>query len=281
MDPTNIPSPEFTSVMSNFIDNVQNTFPEYTSIIQKWCTDMSKLWVFCKKKYIPNKGNILSKNVDIFDEHSTHDTEFLPHIHFKNLWQYDGITEHTKDAIWGYLRLTLVSIDDTQIDLDECLVQVQELFSKQSTVPIEPVPSEVDTVPEPPTDIGELDNLFGGVLGTIAKDLATDMLNNPEYNCTDAGSVQEAMSNLFSNPSKIATIFKKVSDKLDQKMSSGEIDNSDILRETNSLFTKMQGMPGLKDSNIFKDISKHLDPVDKTSRGKENIKDRLRKKAKK
>lgn len=133
---------------------------------------------------------------------------------------------------------------------------------------------------DPSTDIGELDNLFGGVLGNIAKDLATDMLNNPEYNCTNAGSVQEAMSNLFSNPSKIASIFKTVSDKLDQKMSSGEIDSSDILRETNSLFTKMQGMPGLKDSNIFKDISKHLD-VDRNYRGKENIKERLRKKAKK
>lgn len=37
----------------------------------------------------------------MFKEDSTIDTEFLPHIYFKNLWQFD-ITQKTRDVIWKY-----------------------------------------------------------------------------------------------------------------------------------------------------------------------------------
>ena len=36
----------------------------------------------------------------------------MPHIHFKNLWQFE-ITEKTRETIWKYLQLILFSIIGT------------------------------------------------------------------------------------------------------------------------------------------------------------------------
>ena len=95
-------NPEFQKVMSSFILDLKTTFPEYTSILDKWCNDMDTLFVFCKKKYPKCHKDILNKNVNIFMESSKIDTEFLPHIHFKNLWQYEDLSVSNKEVIFRY-----------------------------------------------------------------------------------------------------------------------------------------------------------------------------------
>ena len=282
---------EFVTVINNFISNISNTFPEYLSIIHKWCGDMNKLWVFCKKKYPPKRAYILSKNVYMFDELSEVDTEFLPHIHFKNIWQYEGISESTKDAIWGYLKLTLLSVDTDQIDLDEVFNQVQELFkysseqSEHEVVNTDPEDDSLhaDTPLEMPTP---LDGMFGGVLGDIAKDLAEDMMSNPDFSMDGISSVEDAMKNIFSNPSRMTQLFKTVSEKLDNKLTSGEVSNSDIMRETTNLMSKLKDMPGIPEgmSGLFGksgDTPSDSGVRNRPTTTKEQIKERLRKKVKK
>lgn len=285
------PTPEFIKVMTNFTENVQNTFPEYTSIITKWCSNMDTLWVFCKKKYIPLSEDILSKNVTIFEEVSTTDTEFLPHIHFKHLWADEGISDSTKDAIWGYLRLTLLAVDTTQIDLDECIQQVQELFKSQ-TLEDDLVTSSVQSESSTNKPINDFDipdpesipPIFNGVLGSIAKDLAQDMLSDNEYLGSGDSNIEDTMKRLFSNPTALTSMFKKVSDKLDQKVSSGELSNTDIMRETSTLLSQMKNIPGLnKFGDMFSSMGESTGTRSTESRGlsktkTDMIKDRLRKK---
>lgn len=285
------PTPEFIKVMTNFTENVQNTFPEYTSIITKWCSNMDTLWVFCKKKYIPLSEDILSKNVTIFEEVSTTDTEFLPHIHFKHLWADEGISDSTKDAIWGYLRLTLLAVDTTQIDLDECIQQVQELFKSQ-TLEDDSATSSVQSESSTNKPINDFDipdpesipPIFNGVLGSIAKDLAQDMLSDNEYLGSGDSNIEDTMKRLFSNPTALTSMFKKVSDKLDQKVSSGELSNTDIMRETSTLLSQMKNIPGLnKFGDMFSSMGESTGTRSTESRGlsktkTDMIKDRLRKK---
>jgi len=293
MSSIDLPTPEFIKVMTNFTENVQNTFPEYTSIINKWCSDMNNLWVFCKKKYIPLSEDILSKNVTIFEEDSKTDTEFLPHIHFKHLWGDEGLSESTKDAIWGYLRLTLLAVDTTQIDLDECIQQVQELFKLQTldddsdTSSAQTESSSNKPVNDIDSDIPEPDAIppiFNGVLGSIAKDLAQDMLSDNEYLSSGDSNIEDTMKRLFANPTALTSMFKKVSDKLDQKVSSGELSNTDIMRETSTLLSQMKNIPGLnKFGDMFSSMSESAGARSTESRGvtktkTDMIKDRLRKK---
>ena len=127
---------EFSKVIHDFVSDMRVTFPEYSSIINKWWKDTSNfdsiedeeerkkiieqsentsisiLFNFCKKKYPPRFFEILYQNDEIFAEDSSVDTEFLPHIHFKDLWQFD-ITKNTREAIWKYLQLILFSIVNT------------------------------------------------------------------------------------------------------------------------------------------------------------------------
>lgn len=254
-------SAEFTDVINVFILNMKTTFPEYESILTKWSGDINKLYGFCSKKYIPCKRFILDKNPVMFEEDSTVDTEFLPHIHFKNIWNCDDISESTKDAIWGYLKLTLLAVDTNEVDLDEAFDSVQELFSKLSVETSDPPVMEVDDLEEEEkeedtfmdTSVDDdksglpesLNGLMSGTLGNIAKDLAEDMLSSPDLNFSESMNIEDAMKSIFSNPAKLSTLVKTVSDKLDTKMKSGEISNTDIMRETTLLMKQMKNIPGM------------------------------------
>jgi hypothetical protein len=127
---------EFSKVIKDFLNDLTVTFPEYVPFISKWWKEPSNfnyiedeeerkrvyeksleqsvnlLFEFCQKKLPPRFFDILYQNEDIFKEDSDIDTEFLPKIHFKNLWQCD-ITQKTRDTIWKYLQLITFSIVGT------------------------------------------------------------------------------------------------------------------------------------------------------------------------
>jgi hypothetical protein len=53
----------------------------------------------------------------MFSENSDLDTEFLPNIHFRNLWQCE-ISDNTRETIWRYLQLILFAIVGTMDNSD-------------------------------------------------------------------------------------------------------------------------------------------------------------------
>ena len=166
---------EFKKVIKDFVVDIQNTFPEYQLFIKKWwksvddfaeITDgdernqklakaeeasIKLLFHFCKKKYPPRFFDILYQNDEIFSEDTEIDTEFLPHIYFKDLWQFD-VSEQTRSTIWKYLQLITFSIvgnindkeafgdtaklfeainnDDFKSKLEETLSNISEMFTK-------------------------------------------------------------------------------------------------------------------------------------------------------
>ena len=127
---------EFTKVIRDFVNDLRTTFPEYETFISKWWKDKAHynyidneddrnqtyeksvakstklLFDFCQKKFPPRFFDILYQNEDMFKQESDIDTEFLPNIHFKNLWQCD-ISKNTRDTIWKYLQLIMFAIINT------------------------------------------------------------------------------------------------------------------------------------------------------------------------
>jgi len=133
---------EFIRVIGDFVNDLNVTFPEYNKIILKWwkpreyfnsldefTTEKEKedayiktlnkssklLYDFCRKKYPPRFFDILYQNDEIFKEGSDVDTEFLPKLHFRDLWNCD-ITDKTRETIWKYLQLITFSIVKTLED---------------------------------------------------------------------------------------------------------------------------------------------------------------------
>ena len=115
---------EFAKIIKDFVGDLRTTFPEYEPFIAKWWKEkehfnyideepdrnaayekshqksLKLIFEFCQKKMPPRFFDILYQNADIFKEDSDVDTEFLPKIHFKNLWQCD-ISEKTRETIWN------------------------------------------------------------------------------------------------------------------------------------------------------------------------------------
>ena len=67
-----------------------------------------------------------------------------------------------------------------------------------------------------------------------------------------ATSVDDVFKRLFTNPTKLMDLVKNVGSKLDNKIKSGEIKESELLEEASALVDKMKTMPGMDNlENMF------------------------------
>jgi hypothetical protein len=96
-----------------------------------------------------------------------------------------------------------------------------------------------------------MSKLFGGKLGTFAKQLA-DELNDDvlEYlgdEYKDVKNIKDAFQVLSKNPKKMMGLMKLIQEKLAQKIKNGDISQDDILKETESLFETFKDLGSNKE----------------------------------
>ena len=116
---------EFKKVIFDFVADISNTFPEYQDTLRLFLgesstesADSSKvvtiLYEYCSKVYPERFFDILYKNDKIFDKgdaaNANVNTHFLPNIDFCSLWNTEGISDATRETIWKYLQLILMTI---------------------------------------------------------------------------------------------------------------------------------------------------------------------------
>jgi len=285
---------EFCKVLEDFVNDIKATFPEYQLFIAKWWKDKdsfqgespevqdallkdsrekSIIYVFkyCVKKYPPRFFDILYQNNDIFKEDSEVDTEFLPYVHFKNLWECD-ISDTTRTTIWKYLQLILFSIvgtvdnrdafgdsaklfdsineEEFKSKLEDTMEQMKGIFENKPTT----TDNERDSASDPGVNVpnahdihNHINEMMGGTLGRLAKEIAEETVGDLDIDVGDATDAQGIIKNLFKNPGKLMGLVKNVGDKLDTKMKSGEIKQSELMQEASDMLQKMKGMPGMGD----------------------------------
>jgi hypothetical protein len=267
---------EFKKVISDFINDIKMTFPEYAMIINKYfygevrlqnnnatISDeiYDKTFNFCKTKYAPRFFDILYQNTSIFEEDSTEDTEFLPNIYFKNLWSCD-ISDKTKETIWKYLQLILFSavgkVDDEgqfgetlklfeaindgefKDKLDETFEGIKNMFEDTKDAS-----GESFDVPNPEDMHEHISGLLKGKLGNLATEIAEDITGDLNIDEANTGSVNDLFSNMIKDPSKLMGIVNKVTNKLEGKIKSGDIKESELLSEATEMMQQMKNMPGM------------------------------------
>jgi hypothetical protein len=302
---------EFSKVIKDFINDIKITFPEYSPIINKWWKDQSNfdyideeeermkaikesektsiniLFSFCQKKYPVKFFEILYQNDDIFKEDSNVDTEFLPHIHFKDLWNFD-ISEKTRETIWKYLQLILFSIINTienkeafgdsaklfeainetdfKNKLEETMTKMQEIFNMK-TFNDDNNSEDDDNKHDNKNNMGETfgsnlnmgdlpnpsdlhDHITGmleGKLGKLAKEIAEETAENLDLGMDLNGSadMKDVFNKIIKNPGKLMGLVKNVGEKLDTRIKSGEIKESELIAEATEIMNKMKNMPGM------------------------------------
>ena len=228
--------------------------------------------------------DILYQNADIFKEESTTNTEFLPGIVFKYLWTMD-ITDNTRETIWKYLQLILfasvnssnsvadfgdssklfdsVNEDELKGKLQETMANIQQLFetkNKDKNLNAENLNTEnlddknldtknldtknLDTDAE---DIHKhLQGIMQGKLGKIAMEMAEEAAQNLNIDMDNNGNAQDMFQSMFKNPGKLMNMVKDLGSKLDVRIKSGEINESELISEGIELINKMKGMPGME-----------------------------------
>jgi hypothetical protein len=274
---------EFQKIIKDFISDILNTFPEYEPLALKWWTKdysaltqedqavkMDYIFKHCLKVFPERFFDILYQNGEMFEDSSSANTEFLPGISFKYLWKCD-ISAKTRETVWKYLQLILLALvgsmknkdafgdtaklfdsineDEFKGKLEETLGNMQKLFENADKSDDSQESStngvNVDNLPNAEQIHDHLTGMLGGKLGQLAKEIAEETagsLNIDMENVTDAKGV---FQNLFKNPGKLMGLVKNVGSKLDERIKSGEIKESELYSEATEIMNKMKDMPGM------------------------------------
>ena len=257
----------------NYIDNEDDRNQTYEKSVAK---STKLLFDFCQKKFPPRFFDILYQNEDMFKQDSDIDTEFFPNIHFKNLWQCD-ISKNTRDTIWRYLQLIMFAIistienkaafgdtakmfeaingDEFKGKLQETLSHMQNLFDTSGNLG-QGMGSGINMENMPDADQihDHITGMLDGKLGQLAREIAEEAASNLNVDFEDATDMKDVFQKLMKNPTKLMGLVKTVGDKLDGKMKSGELKESELIAEATEIMNKMKNMPGM--DNIQAMLSK-------------------------
>ena len=233
----------FRSLVSDFVNDLTRVFPEYEVHWCRWgepeITDEELLILLdhCKKVYPERFFDILYQNEEIFEEDSRINTDFLPKMSFKYLYNCDGVSENTKKILWKYLQLMLFTvvgnledkktfgetmnifegIDENilQEKLKEAMGNITDVFDtmKENMDENTETQGESGSIPDLSGNFPSLDGmpnlenlqsnlkkLFDGKIGKLAKELAEEV----------ADEFKEAIGGDLDNPSNAKDIIKNL-----------------------------------------------------------------------
>ena len=318
-------SPEFQTIILDFLRDIDCSFPEYREVLAPYLGyshEMKpmpdelyiELYSHCREIYPVKFFDILYKNETLFSQAqaSTPDApsaptsvEFLPGVDFRDVWATEDITENTKDIIWKYLQLILFSIvnnlsdmgsfgdtaklfeaiDDSELKtkLEEVIGEMGDMFGNaaggQNTEGLDetfkkasefmneafagaapsgaPGTNGAGTAPPIPdaSSIHEhLSGILNGKIGKLAKEIAEETAADLNLDMENETSMKGIFQQLLKNPGKLSGIIKSVGSKLDSKLKSGELKESEIMQEASELMSKMKSMPGM--NNLASMLSK-------------------------
>jgi len=238
-------------------------------------------------KVLPERFfDILYKNADIFKEDSAINTEFLPGIVFKQLWACD-ISDNTRETIWKYLQLVLFSVigsvhnsaelgdtaklfeaineDELKDKLAETLENMQSMFDTFTTNNSNNEAQDQDTndstndstndkegMPNVEDLHKHIHKMMEGKLGKLAMELAEETASELDLNIDETKDAKDVFQKLFKNPGKLMNMVKNIGGKIETKIKSGEIKESELMSEGMDLLNQMKNMPGMGDmSKVF------------------------------
>jgi hypothetical protein len=87
--------------------------------------------------------------------------------------------------------------------------------------------------------------MLEGKLGKLAKEIAEETAEGLNMDMENVTDVKDVFQRLIKNPTKLMGLVKSVGDKLDTRIKSGEIKESELIAEASELMNKMKDMPGM------------------------------------
>jgi len=216
----NMIPPNFFKIIDDFVEDLFRTFPELkTNHLLQEKTPESYQTIFDNvlATFPSCMMDILQENEELFKESHF----FLPEVDFKVLWN-ETITPTTKAVIWKYLKLILFSIlghIDTpfpQEKMKEAMDNMKDMFEGKEGLE------------------KELEGMMGGKIGALAKEIAEETIGK-----------EEDFKSMMKDPSSLFSLASTIGDKIEKKIKSGDLKESELIEEAAMMFQKIKGMPGM------------------------------------
>ena len=251
----------FNSTLKLFVTNINKSYPEYSGVLNEYYNDIlendscndDKYVKRFMRKFVEHKEGISTKNSELFSDSIC----FLKNIDFKDIWENEKTEKSIKDTIWDYLQ-TLYVIGETIIsDSNKIKSLVDSLKKKRENEPLDENDSEenkelMDMLKNlsEKKDAPQIDEniLNNGLIGKLAKELAGD-INLDDMNLNLGGGEDGEMPNIGDifgklmsgdNPMKFMNLIQNVGQKIQTKLTDGNLDQSKLLDEAKN----MMGMLG-------------------------------------
>lgn len=280
------------------LQDVEPVFPEFKDTVQtlvESCKeDKNTIYSYAMGVIPPRFFDILYHNDDMFSDEGI-DTQFLPGLDFARLFNAEGVSDNTKDQLWKYLQLILLSMvegvkdksefgdcadlfsgineDELHEKMKEAFEGVGEMFDNEDEEGDQQEEGEEkegeSSGRRNPGGIPNIESLqehlkfvFEGKIGTLAKELTQEMKEELSDLIGDDGenaNPKEAFKRLVRNPKRIQDLIKKLTVRVEEKVKSGNISKEELMTEAKEIMGKMNEFGGKdKFMNMMKGMAKSV-----------------------
>ena len=288
----------FNSTLKLFVNNIIKFYPEYKEVLDEYYSELLENDSSNDDKYVKRfmrkfgeyKELISTKDNSLFSETIC----FLKNIDFKEIWENEKTDDSIKNTIWDYLQ-TLFLIGETIIsDSDKIKSLVESLKKKRDNESLdENITEENKELFDMLKNLSDKKNqpeindelLSNGLIGNLAKELAGD-INLDEMNLNlDSGDGPSNIGDIFGklmsgdNPMKFMNLIQNVGQKIQTKLSDGNLDQSKLLDEAQNMMGMLGNNNPLFD-NLLNNAKKEMTTANKPNAPSYDnpTKERLRKK---
>ena len=243
--------PTLMDLVQKFVADMVPTFPEAAEALAR--IDGLSEGEFIEATapfYAQSFFYLLQKNDELFGE-GTGPLEFLPGVDFRPLWQAEGLSDSTRDAIWRHLQLVMFQLvprvtDKAQFGDSATLFEAitPEQLQEELEAAFEGLDDGED-VPDAEATAGQftehISGLMGGNLGHLAGEIAEEV--GQDLGLTRDATQKEVMA-LLRDPTRMIKLVKTIGKKLEEKIASGEVKESELLEEAAGVVGKLKDIPG-------------------------------------
>ena len=266
---------DFKKLIKDFVKDLLITFPELDDRLDKTLIndDASEEALFKYYNHISTQFplrffDILYKNESLFEK-KDESLFLLPNVDFYILWDCN-ISDKTRDTIWKYLQLILFMVtknsnnsdmfgdtaklfeainpEELKEKLENTMKDMENFFdlSNVEGSDISGTKFDKDDLPDPEKFQEHLSGLLDGKIGNLAKEIAEETTKDLDLNVNDAKSTGEVFEKLVKDPTKLMGLVKNIGGKIQYKIKSGEVKESELLEEAKEIVEKLKTTPGLK-----------------------------------
>lgn len=250
MENTNIEY--FNSQLKKFVNDISTTFPEYNDVLNNYYSDLLNNDICNEDKYVKRfmrktkdiKTQISKKDSSIFEE----DIFILKNVNFRELWNKEDLSKTNRDSIWDYIQMLFV-IGQTIISDTSKINDLMAQFKSMKDGEIEDSPSNIEDeamldMLKNLSDSSNVGNnnidenlLQDGMIGKLAEELSSEINMDLNIDENNTNSVNDVFSNLMNgdNPMKFMNLIQTVGSKIQNKVSSGELNQEKLLEEAQSM----------------------------------------------